>query len=483
MAAVPLLRPGRNCERVARAGRAALLIDADAYFAAFARAALRARHSIVILGWDFHSATRLHLGKRHIPDVLGDFLNFLVRRRPTLSIYVLTWDYPLVFARGRESPPVYNLGWHPHRRVHFRYDDRCPVGAALHQKVVVIDGAMGFCGGIDLTCSRWDTSQHRAHDLRRRNDGDSQCYAPIHDAMLAVDAGAARALHDLACERWAYATGQSLPPPDPRADPWPLELMPTLIDVDVGIARTLPPHEGSSPVTEVRSLYLDLIASARHYVYIENQYFTAKELGDALAERLKEPNGPEVIVVLRHLVTGLVEGPAMGTMRTVLLRRLFAADRYGRFRAYYPCLADLPANQCCELHSKVMIVDDEWLRVGSANFANRSMGFDAECDLLIEARGEPRTTRAIASCRNRLLSEHLGMPEEAVHEAIHRHGALCAAVDSLRSAGTHEQGRTLAPFEKLTEPSVALVAVASVADPESAVQFDSDSGDPAATQT
>jgi len=301
--------------------------------------------------------------------------------------------------------------------------------------------------------------------------------------MLAVDAGAARALHDLACERWANATGQSLPPPDPRADPWPLDLMPTLIDVDVGIARTLPPHEGSSPVTEVRSLYLDLIASARHYVYIENQYFTAKELGDALAERLKEPNGPEVIVVLRHLVTGLVEGPAMGTMRTVLLRRLFAADRYGRFRAYYPSLADLPANQGCELHSKVMIVDDEWLRVGSANFANRSMGLDAECDLLIEARGEPRTTRAIASCRNRLLGEHLGMPEGAVHEAIQRHAALCAAVESLRSEGTHEQGRTLEPFEKLTEPSVALVAVAAVADPEPAAQFDPNSVDQTVIQT
>src|SRR6516162_9700830 len=135
MAAVPLLSPGHNCQRVDRAARAALLIDADAYFKAFASAALCARRSIVIVGWDFHSATRLHLERRGIPDVLGDFLNFLVTRRRSLGVYVLTWDYPLVFARGRESPPVYNLGWHPHRRVSFRYDDRCPVGAALHQKL------------------------------------------------------------------------------------------------------------------------------------------------------------------------------------------------------------------------------------------------------------------------------------------------------------------------------------------------------------
>jgi phospholipase D1/2 len=465
MAAVPLLRPGQNCQRVARAGRAALLIDADAYFSAFARAALRARHSIVIVGWDFHSGTRLHLGKRHIPDVLGDFLNFLVQRRRTLKVYILTWEYPLVFAWGRESAPVYKLGWHPHRRVNFRYDDRCPVGAALHQKIVTIDGAMGFCGGIDLTRSRWDTSEHRARDPRRCDPGESVPYPPFHDLMLAVDADAARALHDLASERWANATGRSLPPPDAAADPWPLELPPTFTQVDVGVARTLPPFDGQPSVAEIRTLYLDLIAAARRYIYIENQYFTAEELGDALAGRLMEPNGPEVIVVLRHLVCGWVEAPAMRTMRTVLLRKLRAADRYGRFRAYYPCMPGLPPDQCCDLHSKLMIVDDEWLRVGSANFANRSMGFDTECDLLIEARGERRTERAIASSRNRLLAEHLELPEGAVREAIESHVSLVAAIDSLGSAGRQERRRRLEPFWDLPEPSPALVAVATVVDP------------------
>ncbi len=468
MAAVPLLRPRHNCQRVARAGRAALLIDAHAYFDAFARAALRARRSIAIVGWDFHSATRLHLGKRYVPDELGEFLNFLVRRRRSLRVHVLTWDYPLVFARGRESAPVYKLGWHPHRRVSFRYDDRCPVGAALHQKIIVIDGAMGFCGGIDLTRGRWDTPEHRAHDSRRCNRGESQPYAPFHDTMLAVDDEAARALHDLANERWMNATGQCLPPPDLRADPWPVELSATFTDVDVGIARTAPMFEGEPAVGEIRALYLDLISAAKRYIYIENQYFTSQELGDALAARLMEPNGPEVVVVLRHFVHGLLEAPSMGTLRTVLLRKLRAADRYGRLRAYYPCLPGLPADQCCDLHSKLMIVDDEWLRVGSANFANRSMGFDTECDLLVEAHGELRTARAIAACRNRLLGEHLDVPEEAVHEAVQRHSSLCAAIDALRGEPT--RSRTLDPFGDLPEPPAALVAVAAVVDPEGPAQ-------------
>ncbi len=467
-----LFRPGHNCRRIAHAGRAALLIDAEAYFRAFAQAALRARRSIVIVGWDFHSATRLHLGKRGVPDVLGDFLNFLVLRRRTLKIYILTWDYPLVFARGRESAPVYHLGWHPHRRVQFRYDDRCPVGAALHQKLVVIDGALAFCGGIDLTCSRWDTCEHRAHDPRRRNPGESKSYPPFHDAMLAVDADAARALHELVSERWANATGRPLPAADSLAEAWPLELLPAFINVEVAIARTVPPIDGEAPVAEVRNLYLDMIAAARRYLYIENQYFTCKELGDALAARLAEADGPEIIAVLRRSADGLLEAPTMGALRTVLLRKLRDADRYGRFRAYFPCRPDLPQEQCCDLHTKLVIADDEWLRVGSANFANRSMGVDTECDLAIEARGELHSVRAIAAARNRLLGEHLGVPEQAVHDAVGRFGSIGRAIDSLRCASADRPLRTLQPFEELPEPSVTLTALAAVADPERVVPFD-----------
>src|SRR6185295_9357644 len=55
-----LLRPGYNCWTVARAERVAFLIDAADYFRAFTEAALRAKRSITILGWDFNSQTRLH---------------------------------------------------------------------------------------------------------------------------------------------------------------------------------------------------------------------------------------------------------------------------------------------------------------------------------------------------------------------------------------------------------------------------------------
>jgi phosphatidylserine/phosphatidylglycerophosphate/cardiolipin synthase-like enzyme len=54
-----LFEVGRNCEAVAHASRAAFLVDGEAYFSAFMRAAERAERSILILAWDFDSRTGL----------------------------------------------------------------------------------------------------------------------------------------------------------------------------------------------------------------------------------------------------------------------------------------------------------------------------------------------------------------------------------------------------------------------------------------
>jgi phospholipase D1/2 len=455
-----LFQPGRNCYRAAHALRAALLIDGEAYFRAFAHAALRATQSIVLVAWDFHSQTRLHLGEVGVPDLLGDFLNFLVRRNRRLRIFILAWDYPLVFGRGREPPAGSDGGWQPHRRINFHYDSSSSLGAAHHQKIVVIDAAVAFCGGVDLTLGRWDTTLHRSADPRRTNVGETEPYGPVHDVMLAVDSGAARALQSVASERWRRATGRALPTAYADGDPWPAALVATFSKVDVALARTVPAGDREQAIVEVEKLYLDLIAAARRYIYIENQYFTSKVLGDALAARLAEADGPEVVVVLRLGSSGWLEEPTMSALRTMLIRKLRDADTNGRFQAWYP---DTPGEPGYDVHSKLMIVDDEWLRVGSANFANRSMGVDTECDLVLEARGNPVTRAAIASVRNALLCEHLDVAKTDVQNAFAVTGSLGATISSL----ARTDGRSLRPFERLDEPSPAIVALAnSVADPE-----------------
>jgi phosphatidylserine/phosphatidylglycerophosphate/cardiolipin synthase-like enzyme len=395
-----------------------------------------------------------------VPDLLGDFLNFLAERTPGLRIFVLTWNAPPGYGLGREPRAGTVGGWQPHARITVHYDSSCPLGGALHQKIVVIDGKLAFCGGTDFTLGRWDTPEHAWADPERINVGESEPYGPVHDVMLAVDSGAARALQILASDRWQVATGRKLPVVHVEADPWPASLTVMFCDVQVALARTVPIGAGRQAVKEVEALYLDMIAAAHRYIYIENQYFTAKGLGEALAARLAEPHGPEVVVVTRLDPGGWLEAPTMEALRTVLLHQLQDADSYGRFSAWYP---DSPGQPCCEVHSKLMIVDDEWLRVGSANFSNRSMGLDTECDLVIEAGGHHGMRVAIAAARNALLTEHLGVGLPDLREAMTLTRSLGAAVRAL----SNRSARTLRRFEHLDEPSAAVLALAKgIADPD-----------------
>jgi phospholipase D1/2 len=463
-----LLRPGYNCWTIARAERVSLLVDAADYFKAFYQAALRARRSIVILGWDFNSQTRLHfdpVDPSGPPALLGDFLNYLVRRRRGLHVHVLNWDYPMVFGADREFPPLYGFGWTPSRRVHLRYDDTHPITGSHHQKIIVIDDALAFIGGIDLTLRRWDSSAHAPDDPRRTAYGKP--YPPFHDLMVALDGDAARSLAALARERWRNATGRRLKPVGEEQDPWPSALEPDLAGIEVGIARTVPPHGEAPAVREVERLYLDMIASARKTIYIENQYFTAPRIAAALEKRLTERDGPEVMLLLRLLSHGWLEEHTMHILRTRLIEGLRRSDRYGRFHVYYPHVPGLPDGCCLDMHSKLMIVDDRCLRIGSANLCNRSFGLDTEADVAIEARGRPRVATVIQDFRDRLLAEHLDVDIKRVKDAIDAAGSLHGAVAAL--AG---DGRSLRELDAQPEWPDAVMSVASVADPEEPIALD-----------
>jgi phosphatidylserine/phosphatidylglycerophosphate/cardiolipin synthase-like enzyme/uncharacterized membrane protein YdjX (TVP38/TMEM64 family) len=463
---VSWFEPGRNCWRVEHADRAAFVIDGDAYFNAFVDAARQAQRSILITAWDFHSRTPLawdeHGGQSAID--LGKFLNDLVKHRRGLKIHILTWDYPVIFGLDREWSPILGLGWNPRRRVHLRYDNTHPVGGSHHQKLVIIDDAVAFCGGLDLTCRRWDTCAHAASEPRRKVQDAP--YPPFHDMMMLVEGSAAKALGDLARERWRRATGETLSPPRVQGSAWPATVRPQVENVAVAISRTEPAINGSAGVREVEALYVDMIAAARRTIYIENQYFTADRIGDALEARLREENGPEIIVVLRKLSHGWLEELTMESLRTRLIAKLLTADHAGRLHVFYPFIEGLKEGTCIDIHSKMMIVDDEMVRIGSANLANRSMGLDTECDLTIAAAGRAEVSQAIRALRTNLLAEHLGSTPEAVAAAVHQSGSLNGAIKLL-----HRDDRTLQEVIEVPQISAAILSVASVADPERPVEI------------
>jgi phosphatidylserine/phosphatidylglycerophosphate/cardiolipin synthase-like enzyme/uncharacterized membrane protein YdjX (TVP38/TMEM64 family) len=455
-----------NCGSVARARRVALLIDGAAYFDAFMRSAQRAERSILIVAWDFDSRTVLAYDEQGRPRVLlGEFLNGLARRRRRLRVGVLDWDYPMIFGRERELPPLYGLSWKPHRRVHFRYDATHPLAGSHHQKIVVIDDRVAFVGGLDLTSRRWDTPAHRPDDPRRIAAGKP--YPPFHDAMVALDGEAAQAVARIARDRWERATGRRLAPVATSVDPWPPTLRVDLADVRVAVACSAPTYNGDPGVHEVEQLYLDMIARARRSIYIENQYFTARKVGEALAARLAQLDCPEIVLVTRLLSHGWLEEVTMHVLRTGLIRELQAADRKGHFHVYYPHVDGLAEGTCIDTHSKLMIVDDEWLRVGSANLSNRSMGLDTECDVVVEAGGAPAVSQAIRRMRDGLLAEHLGVTPDEVASAVERTGSMTGAIRALGGGS-----RTLKPLEGVPEWSPAVVSAVSLADPERPIALD-----------
>ncbi len=463
-----LLTSGRNCWRIAHAQRFALLVDAAACFAAVRTALREARHSIFILSWDIDSRVRLvpDGAGDGWPEPLGEFLHALVSARPALQARLLNWDYTLLYAMEREWLPAYRLGWRTHKRLQFRLDGRHPVGAAHHQKVIVVDDALAFVGGLDLTSARWDTPEHRWQDERRRRS-DGEPYEPFHDVQAMVDGDAALALGDLCRERWRRATGQAVTvAAEDRqgGEPWPATVAPDLENLDIGIARTEPAFDGRPAVSEISQWYVDLIAQARDSLVFENQYFTSTLVADALARRLAEAQGPQVLVVSPQKQSGWLEEATMGVLRSRMHRRLQQADGHGRYRLVCPTLAD-DGGGYLNVHSKLCFGDDDALTIGSANLSNRSLAFDTECNLCIVANGpaeqRERLRQGIATLRARLLAEHLGLEPQCVQDACRSPASLFSALDALS-----RPPRCLKAFKPLAQPEMdALIPQQAPFDP------------------
>ncbi|SDB69638.1 phospholipase D-like domain-containing protein [Belnapia rosea] len=462
---VPLasvLHPGENCWRIEQASRATVIIDAADYFRAARSAMLAARHRIMLIGWDFDARIELVPGEDTpgMPSRLGDFILWLVRRRPELEIYVLRWDLGAFKALFRGTTLLTLLRWKAHPHITARLDGMHPPAASHHQKIVVLDDCLAFCGGIDMTSARWDTRAHRDDEPNRRTPGGT-AEKPWHDATTALEGPVAAALGELARERWRLAGGAALEPVAQRTDCWPTDLPAQFRDIDIGIARTRPEMPECPPIHEIEQLYLDLIATARHCIYAESQYFASRRIAEAIARRLAEPHGPEIVLVNPLSAQGWLEPIAMDSARARLREALRKIDAHQRFRIYHPVTE---GGEPIYVHAKVLIVDDRVLRIGSSNMNNRSMRLDTECDVVVDTAlpANAGAGPAILAIRNGLLAEHLGREAEEVAQRIAETGSIIAAIEAMRC-----EGRTLQPYETPDLTAVeAWLADNEILDPE-----------------
>ena len=418
--AAPIVQAGRNAWREVTADAAGVVVDAADYYHALYWAARRARRSILISGWQFDSGVPLLRGADAPPGAevrLLRFLDGLCRADPELHVCILAWDFHMVFAGEREWMQRVFFHWMTSPRFHFRFDD-CPApGGSHHQKYAVIDGRLAFLGGIDVCESRWDDRGHFAVNPWRVSRGKPQ--KPYHDVQVYLSGGSAPgALEELFLERWrrAGATPPRLPPATQgEATYHPRGALP-LGATRLALSRTdrLP---GDVVVREVERLLLDAIAAAERLLYIETQYFSSRAIREALLTRMREPGRSrlEIVVVVNARAEALKEEIAVGLRQAENLRILRAAAvETGHALGCYFSLCDGPGGDerpTTYIHSKLLLVDDRFLTIGSANLTNRSMGTDSELHASWEtdARDDPALVRAIRRVRVGLLAEHAGL--------------------------------------------------------------------------
>lgn len=440
-----ILQPGRTCLGTFDVEATGLLVDGRDYYRAFHQAARRAERYILMAGWQFDSGVRLlrgadtgEAGAEDIPTDLRGFLNDLCKKTADLRVYMLAWDFSLLFSLEREWLQEWVFNWTTHERLQFRFDGKHAVGASHHEKLVVVDGAIAFVGGMDVCADRWDDRRHLP-EHPERVDPEGARYGPYHDIQSYHVGPAAAALAERFAERWERSGGEPLELPDP-GDPkgFPIDGGQALQAARVAFSRTqaqtLVPAQPS--IREIRRLYLEAIGSAESLLYLENQYFSSRAIYRALIDRMQAPDRPRlnIVILIPYRPKAFIEEISSGIAQSQMLSSLLGvARRTGHaLGVYYRLSAPGEDRPPTYIHAKLLLVDDRFLTVGSANTTNRSMGLDTELNASWEEDdAEGRLSRSIRDIRVSLLSEHTGVRGGEARARLSTREDLVALLDEL----------------------------------------------------
>jgi phospholipase D1/2 len=477
------LQVGKHIWRTHVAEEVGLLIDAEDYYRSFYYAARTAKKRLLISGWQFDSDVALLRGaeaeRAPAPVEFLKFLNSLCEAEPELQIRILAWDFHLVFAIEREWMQKLVFHWSTHERIEFKFDDSHVDNGSHHQKFAVIDDRVAFLGGLDICDHRWDDRRHENKNPLRLSRG--QPHKPFHDIQVYLSGREiARSLTELWHERWVRAGGEPLDlngGTDSALDPRELEGLVAFGEHTVSLSRTDPHGSPGGPVpcTEIRDLHVDAIHAAERSIYIETQYFSSRAVADALVERMQASSEPrlEIVLVLNMKGETLKEQAAVGLAQAQQIDRLrkVAASSGHALGVYYSLPACEPGEepeQATYIHSKLMIVDDRLLTVGSANCTNRSMSVDTELNCNLQAESaETALAGSIRKLRGLLLAEHSG------GDALERVEGLVDELDGFAERAARRDTSCPCRLRRHPSPTDDEKAALALIDPQ-ALPFDPD---------
>jgi cardiolipin synthase len=236
----------------------------------------------------------------------------------------LAWFHPMQFGRI----------WH-----------RTWLNLRSHRKIAVIDGRVGFTGGINITDEE---------NERLRPDA----YRDLH---LRIQGDAVRGLQILFVEDWAYATGQrdfisAVAQAMPARDPGP-------------IAAQVLGSGPDSPWESIHRLHVGAIHEAKRRVWLATPYFVPGEAA-MMALTSAALGGLDVRVLVPRRSDSLLVTLAARSCFDELMAAGVRVYEYG------PRM----------LHTKALLVDDDLALVGSANFDSRSFSLNFEVCMLFHSQ-------------------------------------------------------------------------------------------------
>jgi len=375
---VPVPRPPRADNSVE------VLIDGQSAFGAMADAMQAAKSHIHIAGW--HLTPALRLRREDGSPTLSGLLRELSEN---VQVRVLLWAGPPLpmFQPTRRMMKSVQGELTRNSKVRCMLDGRERTLHCHHEKIVLIDDEVAFVGGIDLSDlagDRWDENSHPP----RGSTG-------WHDVATLLRGPVVTDVAEHFRNRWQEVAAEQLPAPIPQ---------PAAGGVTVQLLRTVPEKtyeflpRGEFSILDA---YLRALKSARHFIYLENQFLWSAEIGAVLADKLRHPPTDDF-----RLLLVLPARPSNGkdTTRGQLGALLSADDGAGRLLATTINAHSRDRTDSLYVHAKVGIIDDNWLTIGSANLNEHSLFNDTEVNVATQDSELARNTRL------RLWAEHLERP-------------------------------------------------------------------------
>ena len=211
------------------------------------------------------------------------------------------------------------------------------VNNRLHRRLLIIDGHVGFTGGVGVG-EEWT--------------GDAQDPDHWRETHVRVEGPSVRDLAGGFQENWAEATQRILSGPH-------LPELPVFDDgIDVQVTRSSA-TKGSSDIEE---LFYSAIAGARRRLWVTTAFFVPPDaFADALCASAQRGVDVRILINGPHIDKEVVRRAAHYSYDTLLHAgvRIFEYQR-------------------TMLHAKTLLVDGVWASVGSNNVTNRSMALNSE---------------------------------------------------------------------------------------------------------